>query len=64
MIEIIAEKVKIPTLNKRRYQVEFKNERWFVFDTKLNKVRYKGCYEMVMIASYNLNKKYYRNNNK
>lgn len=65
MIEIITEEVKMPKLNKRRYQKECKNfgsrsEMWFVIDTQQNYVRYKGKFEDVVIACHNLNKKHYK----
>lgn len=61
MIEIIKEEVKMPDLDKRRFQKEYKNNNWFVRDTETNKFFYKGKFEDVCLACHNLNKKFYRN---
>jgi len=60
MIEIITEKVEMPAINDRRYQKDFKNNRYMVIDTQDNSVRYKGSYEDVVLACHNLNKGFYK----
>jgi len=65
MIEIITEEVEMPDIYQRRFQKECKNfehrnEEWSVIDTETNTVRYKGKFENVVLACYNLNKKFYR----
>jgi hypothetical protein len=58
MIEIIKEKVQMPSIKK--YQVDKVKNRWVVVDTENNDViRYKGYWEDVVIAAHNLNKKHY-----
>jgi hypothetical protein len=61
MIKIIIEPVKMPPLTLRRFQKEFKNNKWLVIDTNDNSIRYKGSFENVMLACHNLNKEYYKN---
>lgn len=62
MIEIIKEKVEMPSMDKRRYQrgkcIDPKG--WEVIDTKSGNIRYKGTYAMASIALHNLNKKHYK----
>ena len=60
MIQIIKDSVEMPELNKRRFQKEFENNKWFVLDTEINKPVFKGKFEDVSLACYNLNKKFYR----
>lgn len=65
MIEIIIQHVKMPETALRRYQREFKctgsGIKWWVVDTENeNKIVFKGRYEDVCIACYNLNKKHYK----
>lgn len=61
MMDIIIEHVDMPPLKDRRYQKEFKNNRWSVLDTENNTTRYRGPYEDVSIACHNLNKGHYKN---
>ena len=68
MIKIIAEPVKMPALERRRFQKECKNaygrsEKWFVVDAQTKTVRYKGNFENASLACHNLNKKHYENKN-
>lgn len=64
MIEIIIEHVEMPPVSERRYQKQFKNNKWSVIDTQNdNALRYEGEYRNVMIAWHNLNKKHYRDIN-
>jgi len=59
MIEIIKDKVQMPSIKK--YQVDKVKNRWVVLDTESNDaIRYKGYWEDVVIAAHNLNKKHYR----
>ena len=60
MIEIIKEDVAMPPIADRRYRKKCEKNKWFVFDTERNEVRYKGKFEDVSIACYNLNKNHYK----
>lgn len=63
MIEIITEQVEMPHSTVRRFQkICTNNEKhWAVVDTHSeNKIVFKGGFETVSIACYNLNKKYYK----
>jgi|688.fasta_scaffold768260_3 hypothetical protein len=61
MIEIITEKVNIPTNPK--FQKDKVNNKWVVVDTENNDaIRYRGKWEDVCIACHNLNKKHYLQN--
>jgi hypothetical protein len=64
MIELIREHVEMPSINERRFEVDFKNNRWVVFDNKTQKIRYRSCYQGVIVACHSLNKKYYKELNK
>ncbi len=61
MIEIIKQEVEMPRLpTHRRYRTMCIRDKWKVIDTHNNdETCYKGSYENVMIACYNLNKKFY-----
>ena len=64
-IEIITEEVKMPESQKCRYikccpSGNINGKRWNVFDTLNNEVVYRGTFENVALACYNLNKKYYK----
>jgi len=65
-IEIITEEVKMPDLDKRRYQygkMSSGRGKWEVIDTmNNNQVVFKRDYQTAAIAKHNLNKKYYREN--
>jgi hypothetical protein len=63
MIEIITDTVAMPSLEKRRFQKHSPDnycKKWVVIDTEDNSVRYRGKFEDVSLACYNLNKKHYR----
>ena len=62
MIQIIIEDVKMPSLYKRKFKKGEKNDKWFVIDTESDIVVFKGKFEDVCLAWYNLNKKYYLEN--
>jgi hypothetical protein len=53
--------VEMPVLNKRRYQKRPLDnpKKWVVTDTQLGEIVYRGNFENVSIACYNLNKKFY-----
>ena len=64
MIQIIVEDIVMPSLYERRYKKQCINNKWSVLDTETNTVRYKGRFEDVCLVWHNLNKKYYRDNDK
>lgn len=61
MIEIITQKVDMPPLPERKFYKDKRKNRWVVIDKDTDKIRYKSTFENVVIACYNLNKKYYLN---
>jgi len=63
MIRIVTEKVKMPDLNKRRFQKNPKDcngYKWVVSDTMQNRNVYEGGFEMVSIVCHNMNKNFYK----
>jgi len=60
MIEIIKEDVVMPPITERRYRKKCEKNKWFVFDTHRNEVRYNGKFDDVSVACYYLNKKFYK----
>ena len=60
MIEIVKEKVEMPTIDKCIFQKEFKNNKWFVINSETNNIIFRGKFVDVVLACHNLNKKYYR----
>lgn len=60
MTKIITEVVKMPELEKRRFQKNHKNNKWSVVDTLLNEVKYQGNFENVTLVCQNLNNEYYK----
>lgn len=62
MIEIITHQVKMPSLDKRRFQwkpLDCNGNKWEVTDTENNQVVYTGNYQNAALAVHNLNKKHY-----
>ena len=62
MIQIITEQIKMPPIQNRKFQKDCKNNKWFVVDKEFDSIRYKGKFEDVILACYNLNKAYYKEN--
>lgn len=64
MIEIIIGEVKMPPTAERRYKLDAKwsgSKKWNVIDSHdKNSIRYSSVYTNAVIACYNLNKKFYR----
>jgi hypothetical protein len=59
MIELIAEKVKMPPLCERKFKKEYKKNKWSVVDTETGDTVFNGKFEDVCLAWHNLNKKHY-----
>ncbi len=58
-IKIVSSNVIMPPIQSRRFKKEYKNKQWSVKDFQTNSLVYKGSFEDVTIACYNLNKKHY-----
>lgn len=62
MIRIVTEEVKMPDLNKRRFQKNPKDcngHKWVIVDVTRNKTVYEGGYQMASIICHNMNKMFY-----
>ncbi len=64
MIQIITESVIMPHMKDRRFKKECKGSKWMVIDTTDNSVRYKGSFDNVLLACHNLNKEFYKSEQK